>query len=119
MARGDESSRAAATRVRQARGRSGVDPALEQAVARYVDRILNQRAGDYERIRESVGGLTGERGKDAAARLSLIRALVESVPAVPASSQISAAPTQADFNKLQADVSAVFSAVSAMRRLLR
>lgn len=66
----------------------------------------SQAQRDFERIREKVEKLTGERG-DATKSLSAIRR-GELAGLEIHSQQITAAPTQADFNALQTDVAALF-----------
>lgn len=64
----------------------------------------------FERVREQVQVLTGELG--AAAKSAVRRGELQA--GVMQSAQITAAPTQADYNRLQADVAAIFRMLAAI-----
>jgi len=74
---------------------------------------------DFDRIREKVEKLTGERG-DATKSLSAIRRgeLSALGSLTMLSSQIGVTPTQADFNALQSDVATIFEALSLISNRL-
>lgn len=81
------------------------------------DRQQAQLQKDFERIREKVEKLTGERG-DAAKSLSAIRRSELRAMPVLQSQPVTAAPTADDFNALQADVAALFAALARMSNAL-
>lgn len=64
----------------------------------------------FERVREQVQVLTGERVT--AAKSAVRRGELQA--GVMQSAQITAAPTQADYNRLQADVAAIFRMLAAI-----
>lgn len=74
---------------------------------------------DFDRIREKVEKLTGERG-DVTKSLSAIRRSEFSPLAslTMKSAQAAAAPTQAEFNALQTDVKNIFDALKRISNLL-
>jgi uncharacterized protein YlxW (UPF0749 family) len=76
---------------------------------------LPQIQKEFERVKEKVEILNGERGDStktfAAVRRSDFRTLAR---ITQKSSQLAAAPTQADFNALQADVATI---LAALRRI--
>ncbi len=80
---------------------------------------LNQMQRDFDRIREKVEKLTGERG-DAAKSLTAIRRSEFSALAslTLKSKQAAAAPTQAEYNALQSDVANVFAALQKISNVL-
>lgn len=81
------------------------------------DRQQAQLQKDFERIREKLEKLTGERG-DATKSLSAVRR--QELRAMPAlqSAPVAAAPTAAEFNALQADVAAIFNALARISNAL-
>lgn len=69
----------------------------------------------FDRIREQVQVLTGERGDADKSKTAVRRVdLAALASGKMQSAQISAAPTQADFNRLQADVATIFNALAAI-----
>ena len=81
------------------------------------DRQQTQLRKDFERIREKVEKLTGERGDTAKSLSAIRRSELRTLPALQ-SSQVAAAPTAAEFNALQADVAALFAALARMSNTL-
>lgn len=83
------------------------------------DRQGAQLQKDFDRIREKVEKLTGERGDElkslSAVRRSELRALAS---LKLRSSQVTSAPTAADFNALQADVASIFDALARISNAL-
>lgn len=71
--------------------------------------------------REKLDVLNGDRGDKsrAAVRQAALRALVNGAPVDLTSKQVSAAPTMAEYNALQADVQALYSALNALRIALQ
>jgi hypothetical protein len=87
-------------------------------VGRIVERYIRETLGDPKRLREKLEQLTGERGKDGAAKKAQLEALT-TLPAEPKSREAAgAAPTKDEHDALVADVHAIFAAVNAMRVLL-
>lgn len=78
-----------------------------------------QLTKDFERIREKVEKLTGERG-DATKSLSAIRRseLRALASLTLQSAPVTAAPTMAQHNALQADVASIFAALSRISNAL-
>jgi hypothetical protein len=76
---------------------------------------LEQIFRDFDRIREKVEKFTGERG-DATKSLSALRRgeLAKLASLKLNSSQVAAAPTQAEFNALQKDVSLIFNILARL-----
>ena len=76
---------------------------------------FDQVRKEFDRVKEKVEKLTGERG-DAAKSLSAIRRQdLRTLASVKmSSSQVTAAPTQADFNALQRDVAVIFGAIQRL-----
>jgi len=74
---------------------------------------------DFERIREKVEKLTGERG-DADKSLSAVRrGELQALASIKLkSTQVTAAPTQAQFNALQSDVATISAALKRISNLL-
>lgn len=79
---------------------------------------MDQTLKDFQRIREKVEKLTGERG-DATRPLSAVRRqeLRALASLTLRSDQVTAAPTQADFNALQADVALIFKALQRIANI--
>lgn len=79
---------------------------------------MDQNLKDFQRIREKVEKFTGERGDVtkplSAVRRQELRALASNTLK---SAQVSAAPTQADFNALQADVALIFKALQRIANI--
>lgn len=121
MSRGEESQIARMQRGRATSPMGVSDAAIEQAVARYLDRYIKQILGDYSQLQEKVAVLNGERGSSGnyAARLSMLQQIVEVVPAEPASrAAAGATPTKEEFDALIADVHALFAGIAGLRFLL-
>lgn len=76
---------------------------------------------EFPRVQEKLEILAGERGRpdDAAVRLRQLRGVIQNLPQVPNSVQVSAAPTMQEHNALQADVQKLFDVFNALRALLR
>lgn len=81
------------------------------------DRQQAQLQKDFERIREKLEKLTGERGDTAKSLSAIRRSELRALPALQ-SSQVTAAPTAAEFNALQADVAAIFAVLARMSNTL-
>ncbi len=74
---------------------------------------------EIERLREQVQLLAGERGSADKSKTAIRRGELRALASLEMkSSQISAAPTQADFNRLQADVAAIYAAFVLISNLL-
>lgn len=74
---------------------------------------------DFERIREKVEKLTGERGDASKPLAAIRRGELRSLASVTMqSSPVSAAPTAADFNALQTDVANIFASLARISNLL-
>lgn len=74
---------------------------------------------DFERIREKVEKLTGERGDTNKTLSAIRRGELRALGSITMqSSQIAAMPTQADFNALQSDVAMIFQALSLISNRL-
>lgn len=84
-----------------------------------ADRQLAQLQRDFDRIREKVEKLTGERG-DANKTLSAVRRqeLQALASLTLRSTQVAAAPTQAEFNALQDDVKTIFDILARISNRL-
>ena len=79
---------------------------------------VNQQAlRDLARMRESLERLTGERGDQG---LSAVRRVeLQALASIELrSSQVTAAPTQAEHNALQTDVKTIFEALKRVSNLL-
>lgn len=74
---------------------------------------------DFDRIREKVEKLTGERG-DATKSLSAVRrSELRTLASIKLTSeQVSGTPTAAQFNALQADVATIFDALARISNAL-
>ena len=81
--------------------------------------MATQLDRDFQRLRESVEKLTGERG-DAGKSLSAVRrSELRALGSLSLqSAQVTAAPTQAQFNALQADVANIFDALKRISNIL-
>lgn len=77
---------------------------------------------DLELLRERLETLYGVRSREAkprqAVRIEDIQALQE-IPETLASAQITAAPTQADYNALQDDIAAIHSLLLTIAQVLQ
>lgn len=84
-----------------------------------MPRDANDNAAAFERIREKVEKLTGERGDASKSLAAVRRGELRTLASLSLkSSQISASPTQADYNALQADVATIFNALSRISNAL-
>jgi hypothetical protein len=73
----------------------------------------------FERLREQVELMTGERGASNRAKTAVRRGELRPLASLTLkSSQISGTPTADDYNKLQEDVAAVYSAFVLISNLL-
>jgi hypothetical protein len=73
----------------------------------------------FERIREQIELLTGERGGLDRAKTAVRRGELRTLASLKMQSgQVSAAPTQDDFNRLQADVAAIYAAFVQISNIL-
>ncbi|MGL4297334.1 MAG: hypothetical protein ACRCTG_16620 [Aestuariivirga sp.] len=81
------------------------------------ERQQAQLQKDFERIREKVEKLTGERGDTTKSLSAVRRQELRTLPALQ-SQPVTAAPTAADFNALQADVAAIFAALARISNAL-
>jgi hypothetical protein len=74
---------------------------------------------DFDRIREKVEKLTGERGDAAKPLAAVRRGELRALASLSLRSrQVSSAPTAADFNALQADVASIYEALARISNLL-
>lgn len=82
---------------------------------------MNERevVRELERVREQVQLLAGERGSADKAKTAVRRGELRALASLKMQSgPVSAAPTQADFNRLQADVAAIYEAFVQISNLL-
>jgi hypothetical protein len=85
------------------------------------DSRLAQMVRDFGRIKERVETLTGERGANDRAMSAVRRGELRPLATLAEdmkSAQITAAPTQADYNALQKDVAALYGAMVLLSNLL-
>lgn len=74
---------------------------------------------DIDRIRESLETLTGERGDTKKPKSAVRRSELAPLGSLTMkSAQVTAAPTQADFNNLQTDVKNIFDALKRISNVL-
>jgi len=74
---------------------------------------------DFDRIREKVEKLTGERGDTTKTLSAVRRGELRVLASLNLNSvQVTASPTAADFNALQSDVANLFDALSRISNLL-
>lgn len=84
-----------------------------------MPRDANDNAAAFERIREKVEKLTGERGDASKSLAAVRRGELRTLASLSLkSSQITSTPTQADYNALQADVAMIFNALSRISNTL-
>lgn len=84
-----------------------------------MPRDANDNAAAFERIREKVEKLTGERGDASKSLAAVRRGELRTLASLSLkSSQITSTPTQADYNALQADVATIFNALSRISNAL-
>lgn len=80
---------------------------------------LGQVRRDLTRVSEKVELLMGSRGDATRSQSALRRTELRPLASLTlASKQVTAAPTQAEFNALQADVSAIFDALKRLSNAL-
>lgn len=80
---------------------------------------LDQLLREFERIKEKVEKMTGERGDGQRTLSSVRRGELQVLASQELSSQqIASSPTQADYNALQADVAKIFNALARISNLL-
>lgn len=80
---------------------------------------LQQVRRDVTRINEKVELLMGSRGDATKSQSAVRRAELRALASLTLQSdQVAAAPTQADFNALQADVALVFDTLKRLSNLL-
>ena len=73
----------------------------------------------FERIREQVQLMTGERGGADKSKTAVRRGELRALASLKMQSgQVSAAPTKDDFNRLQADVAAIMAAFVQISNIL-
>ncbi len=78
-----------------------------------------QAAREISRVRESLEKLTGERGDSTKSLSAVRRSELRALASISLkSAQVTASPTQADFNALQADVATIFNALSRISNVL-
>lgn len=74
---------------------------------------------EFDRVKEKVEKLTGERGDATGSLAAVRRADLRTLATVEMQSkQVAAAPTAADFNALQTDVAAIFAAIKKISNVL-
>lgn len=80
---------------------------------------LNQLFRDFERIKEKVEKFTGERGDKEKTLTAIRRGELRAFASMKMnSSQVTAAPTQADYNALQKDVANIVQALQKISNIL-
>ena len=80
---------------------------------------LSQLQRDFERIREKVEKLTGERGDASKSLAAIRRSELRTLASIAMqSNQVTTTPTAADFNALQADVASIFDALARISNVL-
>lgn len=74
---------------------------------------------DFDRIKEKVEKLTGERGDAAKTLTAIRRGELRALSSLTLqSAQVSASPTQAEHNALQKDVATIFDALKRISNVL-
>lgn len=74
---------------------------------------------EFERVKEKVEKLTGERGDSTKSLAAVRRSDLRTLATVELlSAPVSSTPTAADFNALQRDVAAVFDAIKRISNVL-
>lgn len=80
---------------------------------------LTQLGKDFDRIREKVEKMTGERGDETKSLSTIRRTELRALASLTLqSSQVSASPTQAEHNALQKDVANIFDALKRISNAL-
>lgn len=73
---------------------------------------FDQVRKEFDRVKEKVEKLTGERGDATKSQAAVTRANLRTLASIEMlSAQVSAAPTQAEHNALQRDVATLFDAL--------
>lgn len=84
-----------------------------------MDRGNAQIQRDLARMRETVEKLSGERGDSLKSNSAIRRAELRALASMSMrSKQVTAAPTAAEYNALQADVAAIYNALSRISNRL-
>ena len=84
-----------------------------------MDRGNAQIQRDLARMREKVEKLSGERGDSLKSNSAIRRAELRALASMSMrSKQVTAAPTAAEYNALQADVAAIYNALSRISNRL-
>lgn len=84
-----------------------------------MPRDANDNAAAFERIREKVEKLTGERGDVSKSLAAVRRGELRTLASLSLKSkQISGSPSADDYNALQADVATIFNALSRISNAL-
>ena len=80
---------------------------------------FDQIRKEFDRVKEKVERLTGERGDDTRSAAAVRRSDLRTLASVELQSrQVSAAPTQADFNALQRDGATLCAAIRRISNVL-
>lgn len=80
---------------------------------------FDQIQKEFDRVKEKVEKLTGERGDSTRSLAAVRRSDLRTLASVELQSgQVSAAPTQADFNALQRDVATLYAAIKRISNVL-
>lgn len=81
--------------------------------------MTTQAERDYGQIKETVEKLAGIRGDSTKSQSAVRRSELRALASLKLkSAQVTAAPTQADFNALQTDVSNIFKALQRISNIL-
>ena len=84
-----------------------------------MDRGNTQIQRDLARMRETIEKLSGERGDSLKSNSAIRRMELRALASMQMrSKQVTAAPTAADYNALQADVAAIYNALSRISNRL-
>ena len=84
-----------------------------------MDRGNTQIQRDLARMRETIEKLSGERGDSLKSNSAIRRIELRALASMKMrSKQVTAAPTAADYNALQADVAAIYNALSRISNQL-
>lgn len=84
-----------------------------------MDRGNAQIQRDLARMRETIETLSGERGDSLKSNSAIRRMELRALAGMKMrSKQVTAAPTAADYNALQADVAAIYNALSRISNRL-
>ena len=84
-----------------------------------MDRGNTQIQRDLARMRETIEKLSGERGDSLKSNSAIRRMELRALSSMKMrSKQVTAAPTAADYNALQADVASIYNALSRISNRL-